>query len=235
MADNEKRKFDLPWGTLLPLMAVLAGVIAQYKPLVSERPSIPSEKAAPVIAAQDVDARLWQDPIGVAQTQKTLLDEQIEKGVAKKGSAESHDICALTDLLSQRASTFHGRVLLLAVMLDAGPYSEQAESRLRARQAVLEGLSESGFVPIDGEHIGFVTDSWPPQVPTPTPAPNAPTPPPNAPAIERALLLPWEECEADPEADPKRAFPRDTKRVLVLWLPALSFNPSPLRRLAFVT
>ena len=74
------------------------------------------------------------------------------------------------------------------MMLDAGPYSEQGESRLRARQAVLEGLSESGFLPSDGEHIGFVTETWPP--------------------IERkchrrrqmllgqrALLLPWEECE----------------------------------------
>src|SRR5438876_10045315 len=192
MADNNKPKFDIPWGTLLPLIAVLAGVIAQYKPLVSERPSVPSEKTAPVVAAQDVDARLWQDPIGVAQTQKALLDEQIEKGVAKKGAAESHDICALTDLLSQRATRFDGRVLLLGVMLDAGPYSEQAESRLRARQAVLEGLSESGFVPVDGEHIGFVTAEWPPRTD------NAPSPSPPAvacassPPIERALLLPWE-------------------------------------------
>ena len=216
MADNDRRKFELPWGTLLPLMAVLAGVIAQYKPLVSERPSVPSEKTAPVIAAQDVDARLWQDPIGVAQTQKALLDEQIEKGVAKKGSAESHDICALTDLLSQRATTFHGRVLLLAVMLDAGPYSEQAESRLRARQAVLEGLSESGFVPMDGEHIGFVTATWPP------PEANVPSPP-----IERALLLPWEECEA--MDDSKNVFPKGIKRVFVVWLPTVNFNVNPLR------
>ena len=74
MPDNDKRKFDLPWATLLPLMAVLAGVVAQYRPLVSERPSVPSEKTAPVIAAQDVDARLWQDPIGVAQKQKSLLE-----------------------------------------------------------------------------------------------------------------------------------------------------------------
>ena len=106
MADNDKRKLDLPWGTLLPLLAVLAGVIATYKPLVSERPSVPNEKTAPVIAEQDVDARLWQDPIGVAQKQKALLDEQIDKGVAKKGSAESHDSSALCNLLCERADTF---------------------------------------------------------------------------------------------------------------------------------
>ncbi len=216
MADNNKPKFDLPWGTLLPLLAVLAGVIATYKPLVSERPSVASEKTAPVVAAQDVDARLWQDPIGIAQTQKALLDEQIEKGVAKKGSAESHDISALTWLLHEHACEFPGRVLLLGVMIDSGPYSEQAESRLRTRVAVLEGLSESGFVPMDGEHIGFVTANWPP------PETNTPSPP-----IERSLLLPWEECEA--VDDSKNVFPTGTKRVVVVWLPAVSFNSNPLR------
>ncbi len=78
MADNDKRKLDLPWGTLLPLLAVLAGVIAQYKPLVSTRPPVPSEKAIPVTAKQDVDARLWQDPIAVAQKQELSLEAEIK-------------------------------------------------------------------------------------------------------------------------------------------------------------
>src|SRR5207247_3347105 len=134
-----------------------------------------------------------QDPIGVAQKQKSLLDEQIEKGLAKTGVTESHDVCALSDLLYERAGEFPGHVLLLAVMLDAGPYSEQAESRLRARQAVLEGLSESGFAPIDGEHLGFVTANWPVQneyvKPASLPSPAEGAPPP---ATERALVLPGE-------------------------------------------
>src|SRR5437667_9342508 len=229
MADNNKPKFDLPWGTLLPLLAVLAGVIALYKPLVSERPSVPTEKLAPAIAQQDVDARLWQDPIGVAQKQKSLLDEQIEKGLAKTGVTGSHDICALSDLLYNRAGEFPGHVLLLAVMLDAGPYSEQAESRLRARKAVLEGLSESGFAPVDGEHIGFVAANSPPE------SDNAPSPSlsskcaPSAP-VKRALLLPWEECEAIDA--PNKVFPHGTKRVVIVWLPAVDFNPYPLRYFA---
>src|SRR5206468_687198 len=113
------------------------------------------------------------------------------------------------------ASKFHEEVLFLAVMLDAGLYSEQAESRLRSRKAVLEGLSESGFVPVDGEHLGFVTAAWPP------PEVNG-----SSPLIERALLLPWEECEAID--DPKKVFPKDTKRVVVVWLPAANFNLNPL-------
>jgi hypothetical protein len=228
MADNNKPKFDLPWATLLPLLAVLAGVIATYKPLVSERPSVPSEKTAPVIAEQDVDARLWQDPIGVAQKQKALLESEKQQDVAQKGIAELHQLPALAQLLRERAKTFDGNVLLLAAMLDAGPYSEQAESRLRARQAVLEGLSESGFVPVDGEHIGFVTAAWPPQIHnSSSPLPAACT---SSPAIANALLLPWEECEAI--NDSAKVFPPGTKRVVVIWLPAVNFNPYPLRYFA---
>ena len=223
MAEGQTPKFDLPWGTLLPVLAVLAGVIAQFKPLVSTRPPVPSEKAIPVTAKQDVDARLWQDPIAVAQKQEALLDVEIKaERVPKDDQSARHEISSLAELLRERAKTFE-HVLLLAVMLDAGPYSEQVESRLRARLAVLEGLSESGFVPIDGEHIGFVTASWPPQPPTPTSAPNASS-------VERALLLPWEECEAID--DPKQVFPKDTKRVVLLWLPAVNFDPYPLRYFA---
>src|SRR5436190_2727842 len=223
MADNNKPKLDLPWGTLLPLLAVLAGVIATYKPLVSERPSVPSENTAPVIAAEDVDARLWQDPVGVAQKQKALLDEQIKGGHDKDSRSQLHDISALAGLLEQDVKKFSNiapvPVLLLAVMLDAGPYSEQAESRLRARQAVLEGLSESGFTPVDGEHIGFVTDEWP-RVEAKT----------SSSPVPGALLLPWEECEANEAIDdPELIFPKGTKRVVVLWLPAANFNINPLR------
>src|SRR6266480_2390804 len=260
MADDDKRRFDIPWATVLPLIAVLAGIVAQYKPLVSTRPPVPSEKAIPLTAEQDVEARLWQDPISVAEKQKSLLDERIEKGLVKGDDIKSHDISTLAKLLRERVNIFHENVLLLAVMLDAGPYSEQAESRLRARQAVLEGLNESGFVPIDGEHIGFVTASWPP----PENASDASTlvdralfpwgfvtvpwrPPENASdasrPVDRALLLPWEECEpvtnpnlSNPRlTNPKRFFLQDaqaTKRVVVVWLPAVNFNPSPLRYFA---
>jgi len=214
MPDNDKRKFELPWGTLLPLLAVLAGVVAQYKPLVSTRPAVSSEKTIPVIAAQDVDARLWQDTFSVTQKQ----NDQVAVSGGKKGATGFHDISALENLLTKRAQKDH--VLLLAVMIEAGPYSEQAESRLRARPAVLEALSESGFAPLDGEHIGFVTVDWPP-----------PEDASGAPPLERALLLPWEECIA---RDPPHAHPENTRWLTVLWLPAASFSPNPLSRFAYI-
>src|SRR5438034_8614582 len=224
MAEDDKRKFDIPWATLLPLIAVLGGIVAQYKPLVSTRPPVPSEKAIPVIAEQDVDARLWQDPIAVAEKQKSSLTADILAGRIPRKRAENHDIRSLVELLHKRVERIKDvseHVLLLAVMLDAGPYSEQGEQRLRARQAVLEGLSESGFVPLDGEHIGFVTSAWPlPETITPG----------DTDAKERPFLMPWEECEATDH--PQRVFPRNTRRVVVLWLPAVNFNTEPLHRFA---
>jgi hypothetical protein len=221
MADEPTKKFDLPWGTLLPVLAALGGVISQFKPLVSTRPPVPSEKAVGVTAEQDVDARLWQDPIAVAQKQEALLEAEMKTARVSGPNWGRHDIGALATLLSERANHFKKQVLLLAVMLDAGPYGEQGESRLRARHAVLEGLSESGFLPIDGEHIGFVTASWPPlENKSGSPVP-----------VDRGLLLPWEECEAI--TNPTRT--QDTqniKRIVVVWLPAVNFNPDPLRRFA---
>ena len=136
MAESDKPKFDIPWATLLPLVAIVAGIIAQYKPLVSSRPAVPSEKSVPVIAEQDVDARLWQDPIAVAQKQKSSLTADILAGRIPRSSLENHETRTLVTLLNKRASQFPKHVLLLAVMLDAGPYSEQGELRLRTRQAV---------------------------------------------------------------------------------------------------
>ena len=223
MADEQTKKFDLPWGTLLPVLAALGGVISQFKPLVSTRPPVPSEKAVAVTAEQDVDARLWQDPIAVAQKQ---LEAEMKAGRGSEPNSARHDISTLAGLLSDRAKKFD-KVLLLAVMIEAGPYSEQGESRLRTRQAVLEGLSESGFLPMDSEHIGFVTTSWPPR----ETAAGSPVP------VDRGLLLPWEECEpiTDPKGPGDIQSTQNTKRIVVVWLPAANFNPHPLRRFAALT
>lgn len=213
MADEEKRAFDIPWATLLPLIAALAGVIAQLRPLVSSRPAAPGEKAIEVMAQQDVDARLWQDPLLVAQKAKAQLDAELLVRPVPAERLARHQLERLVERV--RSLARGSKVLLLAVMLDSGPYPEQGESRLRARQAILAGMNESGWVPVDSEHIGYVA------VPTPTAfemwwGKNA---------EETAVLIPWEECKVDKTP---AVFPPDTQRVYVLWLPSGNFNPRPL-------
>lgn len=216
MAEETNRKFEVPWGTLLPLLAALGGIVAQFRPLVSARPPAPLEKSIEVIAAQDVDARLWQDPLSVAAKQRDQLESD---RLAKHVSQIRLDRHSLAALVNKVRETLKGprddHLLLLAVMFDAGPYTEQAESRLRSREAVLEGLSESGFVPVDGEHIGFVNIPWPPT------AQGWPLNDPD----DGALLIPWEECEA---ATPSK----NTTHAIVLWLPAANFSSTPLQFLA---
>ncbi len=218
VSEETKPKFEVPWGTLLPVLAALAGIVAQVRPLVSTRPSVPAEKPLPVVARQDVDARLWQDPIAVAQKRKSALLAEMSSGAAPRNRAQDYDISVLVQLLHDRVTNSGGHhLLLLGVMLDAGPYSEQSEARLRARHAVLEGLSESGFVPRDSEHIGYVTSFWP--------LPDDHFPDLETSVANPTLLVPWEECEALDS-------PPGTNSVVVLWLPATSFSPDPLKRLA---
>src|SRR5438067_6974383 len=239
MAENEKRKLDIPWVTLLPIVAALAGVVAQYKPLVSVRPAVPSEKSVALAADQDVDARLWQDPLGVVQKERAALEADLQVKKVAPDRVQRHTISALADRIRKSVfQTDEGHVLVLAVMLDSGPYLEQAESRLRARQAVLAGLSESGYVPVDGEHIGFtVQEPWPLVVdsgpfPDASDAKASPTP------AGGSLLFAWEQCAAVGDFRPSaaQAIPEVgaevIERIIVLWLPAASFNSNPLGNFA---
>jgi hypothetical protein len=223
MAANDKPKLDIPWGTLLPLIAALAGIVVQYTPLESERPVAAGEKPVEVVAEQDVDARLWQDPLAVARKAEEAHKGQTEMrgSLRELHYAEHHSIASLAKTIRDRAAkAYPDRILLLAVMLDSGPYIEQGESRLRSRQAVLQALSEGKFVPIDGEHIGFVTAPWPPDSSNP-----------GHQQAEGELLLPWESCRAADKST-TRVFPPNTGAVVILWLPAANFDPFPLNRFA---
>jgi hypothetical protein len=226
MADEQKRKLDIPWATLLPIVAAFAGIVAQYKPLVSTRPASPSAKVTEQFADQDVDARLWQDPLAVVQKAKTQLDESQAK-IPASDQQDRHSLSSLSTHIKEAAERTDDAVLLLPVMLESGPYLEQAESRLRARQAVLEALSESDFIPVDGEHIGFVFErEWGPIRLIPSRAPVAPS---NAP-----LFFAWEECVRDTRADNATnatGGENNFERIFVLWLPAARFNPYPLANL----
>jgi hypothetical protein len=254
MAEPAKSKVELPWGTLLPLIAALAGILAHYQPLVSSRPPAPGEKSIEAVAEEDVDARLWQDPLVAAEKQfeahereqsnvqepispeaspQTPSLDALKKSTKEKTSevqaknhrqfglkeavspeashARRHSLDALANLIKSKTSGLQDQhqILLLAVMIDAGPYIEQGESRLRSRRAVLEGLSQSGFAPKDSEHIGFVSTDWPLEKP------------------DGKLLIPWEECQPVDQTEASRTC---MDAVVVLWLPASSFNPFPLTR-----
>lgn len=52
-------------------------------------------------------------------------------------------------------------MFLLPVMIPGGPYSEDHESRVRSRFAIVSALGQSDFVPEDAEHLGTLRIPWP--------------------------------------------------------------------------
>jgi hypothetical protein len=126
-------------------------LILRTAPWEGARPSAAEVKPYEAASLQDVDARLWQDPFtSIALARKVA-------GSAGKDSASSrHRPEALASELKALQKSAPGKILILGVMVSGNAYAEQVEFRRRARYAILAGLNESGFVPKDAEHLGFV-------------------------------------------------------------------------------
>jgi hypothetical protein len=127
---------------ILIVLTLAGGVWLVSDRLESARPPTPPGQAAPAIGDQAFDARLWEDPFSPtgatgATAGLDLLREQI-----KQAGEE-------------------GEVVLLPVMIPGGPYSEDRESRIRSRFAVVSALGRQGYVPVDAEHLGIVKLCWP--------------------------------------------------------------------------
>ncbi|HEX8280853.1 MAG TPA: hypothetical protein VF551_05720, partial [Chthoniobacterales bacterium] len=208
MADQESKSgLSIPWANITALfIAVVGGLTLLFDPLVSSRPQKGSRPLG-TTAEQDVDARLWQDPLRVAV-------EHFEKAV----QAEKENVFArsdekvrkLSDHLAANAAVLEPdrkRILILPVAIPGGPYAENNERRLRTRHAVISGLAASGFTPDDGEHIGYFVLA-PPEagdVRKPPLSSNLP-----------AYLVPF-EWFVPRYRDPALAQPSDVERVLILW------------------
>ena len=178
-------------------------------------------------AYQDVDARLWQDPMGaVAQAR----EEQRKRDAS---DAKSKDATGAAGRCSPRIRS----LAVGAVLRQRDPPSQEQgcaghrrdglgrslsradRFRRRARYAILAGLNETGFVPEDEEHLGyFFPDTRERANPAEKPLPEF---------IAYEWLVP---AEAEPAGHAAaRAFgdaPCE-ESVLVLWLDEDSFGDNP--------
>jgi hypothetical protein len=136
--------------SILAIVTLLGGAWLVSHKLASNRPVNASGGLRDFVGEQQVESRLWEDPFKFASKQD-LIEGQIEIGTN------------LTPLLDQ--ITEHSRsgeqVLVLPVMISGGDYSEDQESRIRSRFAIVSALGQSGYAPEDAEHIGWITVPWP--------------------------------------------------------------------------
>jgi hypothetical protein len=124
-------------------LALLAGLIFKPElPYQDERPSNKPVKYS-YTAAQDVDARLWQDPFAAT-------DGIIEEPQKEKVSPHSPKI-----IYEDYQPVANDNITIIAITLPGGPYQEAAEIRMRRRYAILSALATQHGIPQDEQHIGY--------------------------------------------------------------------------------
>jgi hypothetical protein len=152
--EKPRKTIDLPWPAIAAALVALGGVFVYLNPLQTSRPAERTGLHVNLNHLQNVDARLWQDPLRTTAEYETQMQGQ--KGdVSLEGSL--HAVNTLRQALSSSDCS------VLAVMIPGGSYAEYSEARLRIRHAVLEALGAENYVPDDGEHIGYVKitrDEW---------------------------------------------------------------------------
>ena len=212
--DNESKSSSsgMPGSAVIAMLVLGAGALfLREAPFEGTRPAANEPRVEQHFARQDVDARLWQDPIGAIERSRERAIQKLGAAAARKSEAERSDRDLAATIAAKRDQGVP-EVVVLAVMLAGGPYAEYVESRRRTRYAVLAGLNAGNFTPVDTEHLGYFLPS-------------------NNNARPRALpeTVPYEWFEPAP-ARPGAAAP-EQRHLLVLWVDADAFYDRPFLRL----
>jgi hypothetical protein len=139
--------FPLNLNTLLALLTLVGVLLVSQQKLTSTRPIASAGGEREFMGEQRVEARLWEDPFKIP-----------ERGGG--GPQPKTDPTTLLDQIRKRAQV-NPNVRILPVMIPGGSYSEDQESRIRSRFAIVSALGQLGYVPSDVEHISSVKLSWP--------------------------------------------------------------------------
>jgi hypothetical protein len=161
MAQDDRGGSSIPIAPLIALLLFAGGLLVQHQPLQSDRPvAQPSALTVPHYG-QDVESRLWQDPLEAVQAADR------EQGAAKEAGTGGQVIgpcgypaayCHSSEWLRKEIGKQNTgeKTLVLPVMIFGGPYAEDSEDRRRNRYAVLSNLIDSGYQPIYSRGIGYV-------------------------------------------------------------------------------
>jgi hypothetical protein len=174
MANEERDKGG--FGNLSSIFAVLmlvAGAIWVNLSLEGRRPTAAPSGFSPT-GAQDVDARLWQDPFGVVAKAREKRKESRQKKPAPldvtlalrdgrvrvvpkavNGDADpEHPPSVLARQIKDKIKD-GSEVIVISVMVFGNATVGADEYRRRTRYAVLSALLQESFSPVDPERIGY--------------------------------------------------------------------------------
>lgn len=172
MAEEKKSigDFSLPnTGVLVIVLSLIGLFLIGPSAFVDERPNAPEGNDINPGYAQDIDARLWQDPFAAVRKDLAKTSTKIPGLVMSRKTPSTFEVGiaqqAGTDGVAKHspgqpylhwdASDSGQPITIIAAMVPAGPYSEQQEMRIRTRYALVSALSTLRFKPSDPEHIGY--------------------------------------------------------------------------------
>jgi hypothetical protein len=162
MADDSKQSLPNIGGNgFIWIVLVAAGTyfVAHQLPLEGTRPPTTEPFIGEPGGAQDVSARLWQDPfaaVAEALARSPEFKRENCQQDAIKDRIKNHCLSPLSEAARDRP--LPKPLLVMVAPVSGAPYSEEHESRRRTRYAILAGLNAEGFIPEDSQHVGFF---WP--------------------------------------------------------------------------
>src|SRR5258708_7491799 len=235
MEDKRSSAPNVPWTAVVALIVAAAGGWLWFQsPLTSSRPAGEPEHEHLLLGEQDVEARLWQDPF-TAVFNHEHGEEAKDQTETDKEKAENHQLKHLAEQIARSVNGLAADELvrLVPVMVSGGPYGEDAESRLRSRQAVISALGVAGYKPDNAENIGYFEMGWPRGKELLTSERKRPGRASGVTKSEDGLSLdvPFEWFSPRKFEPPAERAAR-TKRVLVFWRKEEAFAALPLLRLA---
>lgn len=174
MPEKEENSASIPWLLLITVIGLSSGAFLYFSQLTSSRPGGGDPRlASNTFDDQTVDARLWQDPLGVIvadleKDQKKVVEHSVkhfQELVTKKCFTKS-EVAPLSTICPLKEEFRYARQFqILAVMIPGGPYVEDVERRVRSRRAVVEGLGIAGYQPEKDDEIGYFCMPWLPLEP----------------------------------------------------------------------
>lgn len=161
MADGNKGGSGISPNSAIIAALLATGAIWFSRPAPLE-PSRPAPLETHVEARfddQDVEARLWQDPLEAIAKRVEKADAGPQKECAgRKGDADPnagrHCRSPLFDAQGKPVGDA-SKTMILGVVAPGAPYFEDSETRRRLRYAVLSGLHSENFFPLDDQHVGY--------------------------------------------------------------------------------
>lgn len=132
--ESKSGSSSLPGNGIVAIVLLAAGVLlVREMPLETTRLPANEPRIEQHYSKQDVDARLWQDPLGaIAKYRVELRKSGQDKLDHEDRLRSAEDLAREVHEFSQSGDT-KAPVQVLAVMLAGGPYSENVERRRRGR------------------------------------------------------------------------------------------------------